>query len=279
MIVELNERPWATSPLPRAISRHLSLLDGISGAVAISGELTEWAANESRRIGRSVRILEIPIVVDVDEQMPMEYWSWWRSSRLRGVSRLRRRRAGVHPRRDAPRVAATPRLQASRDRSGPCGSRCWRRTDGHQSSTLDERVVPVGYVARDELLELYAQSRALLIPLFADDQSRARFPSKIGEYLAAARPVVTTHVGEIDRFLTDGVTAYVSAPGDPAAYGESIEEHSRRPCGGGGCGKGRQAPRRGALPLLPARREPAWLHRVPRQSVTTRRRGQCSSPD
>ena len=72
VIVELNERPWATSALPRAVSRHLSLLDGISGAVAISGELTEWAAHESGRIGRAVRILELPIVVDVHEQTPME---------------------------------------------------------------------------------------------------------------------------------------------------------------------------------------------------------------
>jgi glycosyltransferase involved in cell wall biosynthesis len=79
-------------------------------------------------------------------------------------------------------------------------------------------------VGRDKLLELYAQSRALLIPLFDDDRSRARFPSKIGEYLAAARPVVTTHVGEIDRYLTNGVNAYASVPGDAAAYAESIVE-------------------------------------------------------
>ena len=33
---------------------------------------------------------------------------------------------------------------------------------------------------------------------------------------------MTTHVGEVDRYLADGVTAYVSAPGDPVAYGERI---------------------------------------------------------
>jgi glycosyltransferase involved in cell wall biosynthesis len=221
VIVELNERPWAESPLPTAIGKHVSLLDGISGAVAISAWLVSWASSEAKRIGRSVGVVEIPIVVDVREQAPAEYGQ--EDPRLvyaaspgykTALAFVLAAMCHVWQRHPECRLVVTgldPKAAAAG--GGPMGPR---------SSTLDERVVPVGYVARDKLLELYAQSRALLIPLFADDRSRARFPSKIGEYLAAARPVVTTHAGEIDRYLTDRETAYVSAPGDAAAYAESI---------------------------------------------------------
>ena len=86
----------------------------------------------------------------------------------------------------------------------------------------DGRIHAVGYVERDRLLQLYADASALLIPLFDDLRSRARFPTKVGEYLASARPVVTTAVGEMERFLTDRDTALVSPPGDPAAFAENL---------------------------------------------------------
>ena len=73
VMVELNERPWTASPLPKTIGKHMSLLDGISGAVAISSWLVSWASMESTRIGKSVRVAEIPIVVDVGEQAPQGY--------------------------------------------------------------------------------------------------------------------------------------------------------------------------------------------------------------
>ena len=79
-----------------------------------------------------------------------------------------------------------------------------------------DRVDLVGYLSRPELLDLYARAHALLIPLFDDQRSRARFPTKIGEYLAAARPVVTNAVGEIPLYFTDGVDAVVCRPTIPS---------------------------------------------------------------
>ena len=89
---------------------------------------------------------------------------------------------------------------------------------------LAARVDLVGYLSRAELLALYERAHALLIPLFDDQRSRARFPTKIGEYLAAARPVVTNSVGEIPRYFTDGVDAIVCPPGDPVAFGRAIAD-------------------------------------------------------
>jgi glycosyltransferase involved in cell wall biosynthesis len=222
VMIELNERPRAASRLPRAIDKHLSPFDGVSGAVAISVWLVSWSSMEGKRIGRSVGVVEIPIVVDVSEQDSVEYGHedplvvyaaspGYYDTALAFILTAMRQVWQQHP--ECRLVVTGLDAEAAAGGGWPMGSR---------SSTPDERVVFVGYVDREKLLELYGQSRALLIPLFDDDRSRARFPSKIGEYLAAARPAVTTHVGEIDRYLTDRETAYVSAPGDAAAYAENI---------------------------------------------------------
>lgn len=75
---------------------------------------------------------------------------------------------------------------------------------------LTNRIKLLGYVSREALLAYYKGAEALVIPLFDDEVSRARFPTKISEYLFSKRPVVTTAVGEVGALLKDGVTAYVS---------------------------------------------------------------------
>jgi len=68
------------------------------------------------------------------------------------------------------------------------------------------------------------RANALLNSLFNDIRSRARFPTKIGEYLASGRPVINNSVGEITRFLEDGVNAAYLCPGDSKLYGDKILE-------------------------------------------------------
>ena len=70
-----------------------------------------------------------------------------------------------------------------------------------------------------ELTALYAGARALLIPLRDTTQDMARFPHKIGEYLATGNPVITTRFGEVARYLTDGVNAIMT-------HGHSTREYA-----------------------------------------------------
>jgi len=70
LMVEFNERPWAASPLPTFLGKRLSLLDGISAAVAVSAWLVSRTSLETERFRRSVGVVEIPIIVDVREQEP-----------------------------------------------------------------------------------------------------------------------------------------------------------------------------------------------------------------
>ena len=72
VVGELNERPWSLSH-PRALGRFWSPLTGMSGVVSISGMLSAWARAEARRRHRDVEVIEVPILVDVEEQPVREY--------------------------------------------------------------------------------------------------------------------------------------------------------------------------------------------------------------
>lgn len=61
---------------------------------------------------------------------------------------------------------------------------------------------------------------AYLLVSSQPDSKRAEggFPTKLGEYLATGRPVLLTDVGEISRYVRDGVHVYIVRPEDPEAY-------------------------------------------------------------
>lgn len=62
----------------------------------------------------------------------------------------------------------------------------------------------------------------LLLPRAAGEFSEAGFPNKLGEYLASGRPVVVTAVGDIPRYLTDGVSAALVEPDDNEAFADAV---------------------------------------------------------
>jgi glycosyltransferase involved in cell wall biosynthesis len=65
-------------------------------------------------------------------------------------------------------------------------------------------------ISYQELVDLYINAKALLIPLRNTIQDISRFPHKIGEYLASGNPVITTNIGEIENYFKDGETALVA---------------------------------------------------------------------
>lgn len=62
----------------------------------------------------------------------------------------------------------------------------------------------------DDLVSLYENSLALLIPLRPTIQDIARFPHKLGEYTASKRPIISTDIGELSAYFKDGKNAYLS---------------------------------------------------------------------
>lgn len=219
--IELNERPWPLRDDAGRAAQAASPLAGVAGAVAISRLLGRWAAGEAARLHRKVEIVEVPIVVDVREQTPQPYpageplvvfaGSPAYDETIRFLFEAMRHVWAARPECRLVVTGANPEDPASRWLSTAAAA----LGGGHKLELA-------GYLSRPEVLSLYARAHVLLIPLFDDVRSRARFPTKIGEYLAAARPIVTSAVGEIPRYFSDGVDAVVCAPGDTAAYADGI---------------------------------------------------------
>jgi glycosyltransferase involved in cell wall biosynthesis len=221
VVSELNEQPWSLRENATAIHRRMSPLFGVSGFVSISEFLGNWAQGEAGRLGRSVKIIQVPIVVDVNEQPLTDYPSDEPLVVFAGSPGYDETIRFILTAMDQVwrKVPQCRLVVTGANPSDPAAG--WLFAEAARLGA-DARLSFPGYLCRAELLKLYARSHALLIPLFDDVRSKARFPTKIGEYLAAARPIVTTAVGEIPRYFEDQVNAAVCAPGDPALYGAKI---------------------------------------------------------
>jgi len=81
-----------------------------------------------------------------------------------------------------------------------------------------------GTLPHHEVLQQYRAAHAFLLPRPFRDYSQAGFPTKIGEYLATGKPVITTGTGDIPLYLVDGVSAYIVMDDDPVHYARRVLE-------------------------------------------------------
>jgi len=72
-----------------------------------------------------------------------------------------------------------------------------------------------------DLVNLYVNSEALIIPMRDNDQDKARFPHKIGEYCAAGRPIITNKVGEILNYFNES-NSYLCSDYNITEYAEAM---------------------------------------------------------
>ena len=224
IIMELNERPWSLRDDRTPIERLLSPLSGVQGAVSISGYLTHWACAEAARRRSRLHITEVPILVDMAEiPAPRATPDGEPTIVFAGAPQydetidfIIRAMEHVWPRFPSCRLVITGARPGD-----PAAEALSRRLAEHRSGAGGP-VILAGYLKREELLQLYQEARALLIPLFDDVRSTARFPTKTAEYMASGRPIVTTRVGEMARLLTDGENALLSRAGDAEEYGIKI---------------------------------------------------------
>jgi len=66
-----------------------------------------------------------------------------------------------------------------------------------------DRILLFSRLTEIQLNTYYKNAMALLIPLRPTLQDKARFPHKIGEYLASGNPVVSTNYGEVSYYFKD----------------------------------------------------------------------------
>ncbi len=73
-----------------------------------------------------------------------------------------------------------------------------------------------------DLIGYYKSARALLIPLQDNLQDRARFPFKISEYTAAARPILTSDFGAIRYYFRHQENALLAIPENHLDFAANI---------------------------------------------------------
>lgn len=74
---------------------------------------------------------------------------------------------------------------------------------GNHNTTVPERqsITEIGYLPRADLLCHLGACDVMLLPLKDTIASRGRWPSKLNDYLAAGKPVVTCEVGEMSTLF------------------------------------------------------------------------------
>ena len=115
--------------------------------------------------------------------------------------------------------------------TGPhANDKCPYLTDIRNLS-LEEDVELLGFVSAEEIKRLQ-QNAAMTIIYKSDNlQTRNCFPTKLGEMLISAIPVITTNVGDANLYLENGKSAFIVKENDYEALADCIEfilEHPDR---------------------------------------------------
>jgi glycosyltransferase involved in cell wall biosynthesis len=115
--------------------------------------------------------------------------------------------------------------------------RAWLVMTGRRVAAVDaaaasagaaDRVLQLGVLAYRELGDVMACGDVMLVPYTKRPHNTARFPNRVGDYLAAGRPVATNPTGDLGRLVVDEGIGIV-APEDPGAFASAVLDLLHRP--------------------------------------------------
>jgi glycosyltransferase involved in cell wall biosynthesis len=85
------------------------------------------------------------------------------------------------------------------------------------------KVRMLDFLSRKEILEYITNAEVLVMTRSKDLESAASYPSKLTEFLATGKPVISVNVGEISDFLTDNENAFLVEPGNTRELAGKLE--------------------------------------------------------
>jgi len=197
-----------------------------TGTLVISALIEERARAAAQRLKRPLIIQRTPILVDINEFHPAEpatacleegipqfVWCGGVAGYAQDVDFMIRALARVIQKGMKCRLTIV---------GGASENDFQRVNDYARSRGVAEAVALTGYIDDQELDALYRSAAGLLLPMFDDDRSRTRMPTKLGGYLASGTPVITCNVGDLAGLLTHGRNAYTGPAGDETAFAENM---------------------------------------------------------
>lgn len=87
---------------------------------------------------------------------------------------------------------------------------------------IKEKVVFAGKVNRDQIFNNIGNSKILCLARPNNIQAEGGFPTKLGEYLITGIPVLITKVGEIPKYLSHDMNAFLAEPGSSDDFAEKM---------------------------------------------------------
>lgn len=91
-----------------------------------------------------------------------------------------------------------------------------------QKYNMSERIHFTGYLPTDKLNEKLSKASLVIINKYPNRQNLYCFSTKLGEYMAAGKPIIITRVGEAKNWLTDRKDAYFIEPNDMEQLTDAI---------------------------------------------------------
>jgi len=85
------------------------------------------------------------------------------------------------------------------------------------------QLVQFGLLDRDGLATVMACADVLLLPYTNRAVNRFRYPNKLGDYLAAGRPIVTNSTNDLGRLVADERVGLI-AEDTPESFGSAIKQ-------------------------------------------------------
>lgn len=89
---------------------------------------------------------------------------------------------------------------------------------------LDNRVVFLGRIESETVPQFLTNASFLVLASPTSIRSTTTMPCKVGEYLCTGNPVVVTNLGEIPKYLTDGVSAFLPEADSPEKFAMGLEK-------------------------------------------------------
>lgn len=87
---------------------------------------------------------------------------------------------------------------------------------------LENRIVFTGVIQAERMPQILKNAKALVLARPNNLQAQNGFPTKLGEYLLTANPVVITKTGDIPLFLKDGESALLVEPNNCRGIADKI---------------------------------------------------------
>ena len=87
---------------------------------------------------------------------------------------------------------------------------------------LLEKVTFTGLVESSMVKQYLSECKILTITRPSNTQTKAGFPTKLGEYFATKRPVLATDFGDMNRYFTDGLDIIMAECGNPESIALKI---------------------------------------------------------